>query len=356
MNDVFESDSLSTPAATTAARMPARWGSLLLLVAVLTQPVATHAATVSWNVDSSGFWNVAANWNTGTVPQPGDDVVIDRPSASVTVTFSSGSVAVNSLTSSESFAITGGMLDLASTSTLADLTMSGGTLAGAGNVSISGLLTWNGGNMTGSGATNANGGITLAGNTVGLRAARTLNNAATATWSGAGFFSNDNNTTFNNLSGATFAINTPSDFNGGTINNAGTITKTSGGGNGVTQVAATVNNSNTVTVTSGVLQLDNGGMQSGTFTIASDATLELGGGTHTFTASASVSGSGNMLFSFGTTNFNGGTYDVTGATSCSGGTHNFNSAADVDDVGTLSISGGTLNRSAAAPSTSTAAT
>src|SRR5262249_52905202 len=91
---------------------------IVLLVIVLGWPVASFAATVSWNVDSDGFWDVGSNWSSGMVPQPGQDVVIDRPGASVTVTFRSGTVSVNSLSSTENFAMTGGTLDLATTSTL----------------------------------------------------------------------------------------------------------------------------------------------------------------------------------------------------------------------------------------------
>jgi hypothetical protein len=112
----------------TVARVRNRavaWGAALLAL-MWTHPSAAPAATVSWNVDSDGFWDVAANWSTGMVPQPGDDVVIDRPAANVTVTFRSGTVAVNSLTSSEAFAITSGTLNLAAASTVATLTMSGG--------------------------------------------------------------------------------------------------------------------------------------------------------------------------------------------------------------------------------------
>jgi len=317
---------------------------LFAFVATLAvSPPPAHAATVSWNVDTDGFWDVAANWNTGTVPQAGDDVVINRPSANVTVTFRTGTVTVNSLTSDESFSITGGALDLSSTSALANLTMSGGQLGGTGTVNVSGMITWNGGTMGDSGTTNANGGMTISGSTIGLRDGRTLNNAMTATWSGAGSFSNHTNTTFNNLNGASFEINTPADFNAGTFNNSGTITKTSGGGDGITRFAATLNNDATVVITSGELQLDDGGTHSGSFSIAASTTLELGGGTHTFSSAAAISGAGTMSFDAGTTNLNGGTYNVTGTTMCSGGTHTFSSAVEVDNTGAIVITSGTLN-------------
>ena len=169
-------------------------------------------------------------------------------------------------------------------------------------------------------------------------------------------FSNDANVTFNNLSGATFAINTASDFFGGTINNAGTITKTSGGGDGITRITATLNNTNAINVNSGALTLENGGAHTGSFLIMGAARLEFGGGTHTLSAPASISGGGTMSFAAGTTSFNAGTYNVTGATRCSSGTHTFLGAASVTSVGTLEIVGGTLNFSSGELITTTAYT
>ena len=54
-----------------------------------------EAATVSW-VASSGDWNTPANWSTGALPGPDDDVVMDVP-ALITVTHSSGAHSVKSL-------------------------------------------------------------------------------------------------------------------------------------------------------------------------------------------------------------------------------------------------------------------
>ena len=37
------------------------------------------AATVSWNTDSNGYWDVASNWSSGSVPGADDDVVTSPP-------------------------------------------------------------------------------------------------------------------------------------------------------------------------------------------------------------------------------------------------------------------------------------
>jgi hypothetical protein len=97
---------------------------------------------------------------------------------------------------------------------------------------------------------------------VSLRETRTLNNAGAAMWTGAGNISNDVNATFNNLSGASLAVQTVGDFFSGALNNAGTLAKTSGGGDGLTRVTGPFNNSGTVEVLSGTLRAESSYTQS----------------------------------------------------------------------------------------------
>jgi hypothetical protein len=193
--------------------------SLAVALTLLAAAHAAHADTVSWNVDSDGFWDDGANWSSGEVPQAGDDVVISRPAASVTVTFRSGTVTVNTLTCDEALVIAGGSLTVVSTSS-----------------------------------------------------------------------------------------------------NAGTMA-----------------------VTDGILQLDGGGMHSGNFTVAAPATLQFGGGTHTFKSGTAISGAGTVAFAGGTSNFDAGSYDVTGTTAVSDGTHTFNSGVTVTDIGVLMLTGGAID-------------
>jgi len=62
----------------------------LLASLILLTVQAAGAETVHWAVDFSDYWDVPANWSTGTVPQPADDVVIDRGDVAVTVTHRTG--------------------------------------------------------------------------------------------------------------------------------------------------------------------------------------------------------------------------------------------------------------------------
>ena len=73
----------------------------------------TRAGTVNW-VGQSGDWSVAANWSTGALPGPSDDVVIPA-GASIIVTHSTGSDSVNSVVSYQPFTLSGGSLSVANT-------------------------------------------------------------------------------------------------------------------------------------------------------------------------------------------------------------------------------------------------
>jgi hypothetical protein len=84
-------------------------------------------STVTW-IAGDGDWNVAANWDTGSKPGPTDDAVINT---AVTVTHSSGADSIGSLTESS----------------LAHLTLSGGSLAFATTFRVDGTLTLAGGSF-----------------------------------------------------------------------------------------------------------------------------------------------------------------------------------------------------------------
>ncbi len=114
--------------------------------------------TVYWNSATSGSWDVGANWNTGNVPGPNDDVVIDEAGASPTVTISSNAESVQSITSSDPLVIAGGGLTVTAGSTISGgLDMTGGSLTASGsNVSltVTGTTTISGANLdAASGAT-----------------------------------------------------------------------------------------------------------------------------------------------------------------------------------------------------------
>jgi hypothetical protein len=91
-------------------------------------------ALVMWTSSSNGDWLTAADWSTGAVPGATDDVQIEVPS--ITVTLSTGTLAANSLTTSGStLSVGGGTLSVTGTATVGGAySQSGGTVA-LGNTS-----------------------------------------------------------------------------------------------------------------------------------------------------------------------------------------------------------------------------
>jgi hypothetical protein len=87
--------------------------------------------TINWTNLAGGSWNVAGNWDLNRVPTNGDDVGINVP-GNVTVTYSTGTTEVNSITSNDVFALSGGTLTVDSTVQVNNtFTLAGGTLVNA---------------------------------------------------------------------------------------------------------------------------------------------------------------------------------------------------------------------------------
>src|SRR5262249_12508491 len=106
-------------------------------------------STVNWINNSSGDWDTPANWSTGTLPTPADDVVINKAGVTVSHGFSNFD-SVHSLTSQNAIVLSGGTLVLGAASTINNtFTLSGGTLTGLGKLTVSGQLSWMGGTMSG---------------------------------------------------------------------------------------------------------------------------------------------------------------------------------------------------------------
>ncbi|MGI9168891.1 MAG: hypothetical protein ACR2FH_01770, partial [Caulobacteraceae bacterium] len=161
-----------------------------------------------WDVDASGDWGTAADWNLGRLPNSTDDVSINTAHRH-TVTHSIGTSTVNTLAvGNDYFKVTGGSLTILSTSNFDhQVTVSAGTLSFGGAATLVHLVQ-NGGVISGEGTATvtASGGPTSFTNTllqmgsgrtvlqgasnfsgsgeVCLDGGRTLENAGTITLSG----------------------------------------------------------------------------------------------------------------------------------------------------------------------------
>ena len=115
----------------------------LALIGALYQGAAA-AAAVNWVPNADGFWDVVTNWSSNpALPGAADNVTLNVGGATVrTITHQSGDDTINSLSSQENFALTGGSLSLNAASTInAGFNHSGGTLSGAGTLTVTGAAT-----------------------------------------------------------------------------------------------------------------------------------------------------------------------------------------------------------------------
>ncbi|MHC4218704.1 MAG: beta strand repeat-containing protein, partial [Planctomycetota bacterium] len=322
--------------------------------------------TVTWdgNTDGDGdntSWHDQFNWNTNTVPGPGDDVVITLAGAGVIHSATSGTNSISTLFCTQSLTVSGGslsILSMVSPSTIADLTVSNGTLSietgnlsttnltvsagdviGPGDITIATLFTWSGGDLEGTGTMYANGAMDLESGIKDLL--RDLEVVGTTTWTGGllrvddcvltnfGHFDvqSDVNITY---------ISTP-----GLFDNQATFQKSGGAAAGTTSVTARFDNDDTVDVQAGRVSFDGGGTHTGDFTGL--GIVDFGGGTHTIGTTSSVTAA-DVVFGGGTVDIHG-TFNVSGSTTVSGGgPHTFHADATVLSVGDpLTISSGTVD-------------
>ena len=89
-------------------------------------------------------------------------------------------VTINVINSAATLQIISGTFIISADSVVSNLTLSGGTLTGAGTLTVTGLTQWSGGNMRGSGKTLALGGLSVTESTVKELETRTLENAGAA--------------------------------------------------------------------------------------------------------------------------------------------------------------------------------
>jgi hypothetical protein len=318
--------------------------------------------TVNWISTSSGNWNTASNWSTGTVPGPSDDVVINVSGASPTVTIDSGPQSVRSLQCSDPLSLTGGSLALAAASEIdGSLTLSAGAFTTNAALTLTGSDSWTGSRLSvARGATLTNTGKITVDATGGpvLQGGGTLANASggTLTLQGTGQLAVQGpGLTYQaggtvELTGAA-GITTST---GGTFNNAGTLQESAPSGTTTTLSLPFNNQSGTIDVQGGILEFAGGGTSTGgTFQVAQGATLALGAagfGIGTLTGMYTGSGQGTITLTTSALTIGGvgATFAFpSGLFVWSGGTINFATGAALTNAGFLAIDTTTGNPLAA---------
>jgi hypothetical protein len=273
-----------------------------------------------------------------------------------------------SLTGAGELSITGGEVDIDGANVAAtNVDFSGGTLAGAGTLTVSGVLQWSGGTMSGSGSTVVAGGGTLTiGGYVEFLDGRTLINYGTATLNGTGAWYLSDGATFVNEAGATLSLLTNEYLYGesttvSTVVNAGTIDKTAGTGTSEFFGSLSVSNTGLLEADSGTLDFNlfNGGSASsqGVICATANGTVQIDGGLLALQTDASLTGAGALSITGGEVDVDGadvtatnvdfsggtlagtGTLNVSGALQWSGGTMGGSGSTVVTSGGTLTIGG-----------------
>jgi hypothetical protein len=201
------------------------------------------------------------------------------------------------------------------------------TLGGsAGSITVNGLFTWTAGSLsiTGGGVI-ANGGTTINGFGTSQDLQGKLTNPAgqTVTWSGTSEIHTGSSAKITNL--GTFVAETRQTLNfvgsGGLFDNQGLLRKQ---GSDRTGIGLKINNSGSVQVNSGTLAFLADGTETGSFTVASGATLEFANHGSAasqpptvFEPTSSLSGAGALNFVGGTHRIKG-TFGVTGPVGVTG--------------------------------------
>ena len=326
----------------------------VLAVTLLVAPATGLAVDLIWTNGAGGFWNTANNWSPNQVPQPADRVLITNAGAYVLVL--TNTTTVNAL-----FMGTPGgaqTLTLASNVVLTvtgTCQLNGGSLQGAGQLTVASQMEWTAGRMFGPGLTRINTGAILnvnPGPSDSPRlAGRRLDNAGMVHWFGRGLAA-DSGAVVNNLASGVIDVHTNGALSGSWIfSNAGLFRKSAGAG--VFTLNGSFNNSNRVEVQAGSLSLSGGGVHSGLFTVANAAALafvSISPATHTLAGGGVVGGNVSFSGVMGANPTNlpiriDGGYDVSGSTTVGRGvTVNFTAASTVTNLGTnVFVTGGTLN-------------
>lgn len=298
----------------------------------------TYTFTGSGSINGSGTVNFtggthslpAGRFNpTGVVNFTGGTITISTPftpsgvgpiGASVTFAAAMNYSGALTITGSASFAVA---------QTFSSMTLSG-TLSGAGDITVTGLLDWMGGTMSGAGKTNVLGGGTLVIETGAAHVlSRIVNSGGAATWTGgdfafaAGTF--NNNGTFTASAAGTLLSYGNSGTNSFVSN--GTFTKLGAGEVRFTTNVSGVgfNNVGTVAVVVGQLTLGGGGSASAAFNVSAGGTLAFAGN-YSFSASGSIAGSGAIAFTGGTQSVPAGLFNPTGVVNFTAGTVTINNS------------------------------
>jgi uncharacterized repeat protein (TIGR01451 family) len=219
-------------------------------------------------------------------------------------------------TGSTALRVLSGTVNLLSPTTLNNLYLGTGTIAGPSTLSFTGIFDWDGGTLSAA-TTNSGGTLHLLGGSGAMTLGANFTGGTTNLSSSTSPFSINSGFTY--TSNGTFTMSNDGPVTGlGTFTNAGTLTKSAGT---TSTIGTTFNNTGTVNPSVGELELTSGGTDTGVYSAASGTAIEFNGGTRTLTAASNVGAAmaGTLYVTSGSVTVNGafnpsGTVDVNGGT------------------------------------------
>ncbi len=237
-------------------------------------------ALISWTATTSGSWSTGSDWSVSTGPLRGDDVAI-QTTVPLTVTYGSGNLTINSLTTA-----------------VATLSMTGGTLAVSNGYDFGGALAISAGQLR---LVGGNAGDVFANSVTQTGGTMTLLNGAIAqggTFTQAGGLLTVGNGSFADHDSGSFA---------GTIAGGGQMLFASAGST-ITLASGFAMTVARAEIQGGVVALNEKLSYAGAFSLDQNGVLALNGNTLTLAGKGSLGGlitSGGVLNATGTGHLNG---------------------------------------------------
>ncbi len=298
-----------------AARLPLARGacllsvSLLAVLALVLMPASASAeslCTDTWVGPAAGSWVTASDWSAG-VPTSSSVACIGSGD---TVTVSEGAQQTEVLQGAGALVLSGGSIELVNAfeaSSIASLSLSGGTLTGAGKLEVSTSLSWTAGTMSGSGSTvlksGSEGTINPGSSSSVFLAERDLVNHGMLTWS-TGTVSGSKNAEIDNS--GTFDVNgessaavwperglVDSDESNVWLHNTGTVQKTAG--TEYTHIGFQSDNEGVIAAKAGAKIIMSGGthgtsVETGSWVGEGSTEMSFNKGTYSWGAATKISG------------------------------------------------------------------
>ncbi|MBK7998201.1 MAG: hypothetical protein IPK15_05580 [Verrucomicrobia bacterium] len=334
---------------THALLAPGLYLSLTIVAGLFSDAFRSSAADITWTNPNGGSWNVATNWNPSQIPSTNDHAIITLPgtyAVSVNAATTIDRLTLGAATGTQRMTNgSAGSLRLNGEGVvLANGLFSRGasTFTCAGKLKVDGKVIWTGGDWAGAGSTvfNPTAELIFGGNnsTKELTGGQAWINSGRIVFTNitgaGGFLFSRSSAVITNLADGVIELADDGEVmrdNGSRgLVNLGTIRKATG--TGTTLIGLTANHG-TMEILSGGVRVDGNTTNTGRYTIADGATLEVNDAP-TFTTSAIVEGEGNLtkLGSGQTARFEG-TLDLGGTNNLGGASLNLTTNSTVLRIG-----------------------